>query len=82
VKVRGLLDAADGTLDDASAAVDAPFGRVAELVPVIPLFRLDAVVAARGGVHEVAASAASDGFLWNCDQWWVDGGAGVNPTSS
>ena len=81
-RLRGLLDAADATLDDASATVDAPFGRVAELVPVIPLFRLDAVVAAREGVHEVAASAASDGFLWNCSEWWVERGAEASPAAS
>jgi peptide/nickel transport system substrate-binding protein len=78
-KLRGQLDAADATLDDASAVVDAPFGRVAELVPVIPLFKLDAVMAARSGVHEVTASAASDGFLWNCDRWWVEKAAAASP---
>jgi peptide/nickel transport system substrate-binding protein len=81
-RLRGLLDAADATLDDDAAAVDEPFGRVAELVPVIPLFKLDAVTAARAGVHEVAASAAADGFMWNCDRWWIEGGARVSPSAS
>jgi len=81
-KLRGLLDAADRTLDDASPAVDAPFARVAELAPVIPLFRLDAIVAARPEVHEVAASAAADGFLWNIEKWWIEGGTEPGPAAS
>jgi peptide/nickel transport system substrate-binding protein len=81
-KLRALLDAADRTLDDASPAVDAPFARVADFVPVIPLFRLDATVATRPEVHEVAASAAADGFLWNVEKWWIDGGTEPGPAAS
>jgi ABC-type transport system substrate-binding protein len=81
-KLRGLLDAADRTIEDASAAVDAPFGRVAELVPVIPLFRLDAVIATRAGIHDVTASASADGFMWACETWWVETGASPTPTAS
>jgi peptide/nickel transport system substrate-binding protein len=81
-RLRGLLDIADRTLDDASPAVDAPFARMADLVPVIPLFRLDVIVATRPEVHAVAASAAADGFLWNVEQWWIDGGTEPGPAAS
>ena len=81
-RLRGLLDAADQTTDDASPIVDAPSGRVAELVPVVPLFRLDAVVATRDGVHDVTASAAADGFMWACERWWVERGASPEPAAS
>lgn len=69
------LDLADRALDDDAPAVDAPHDRVAELVPVIPLFVLEVTIAARSGIHEVAASAAADGFLWNAGRWWREPGA-------
>jgi len=80
--LREMLDASDRRLDDASPAVEAPFGRIASLVPVVPLFRLDVVVAARPSLHEIAADASADGFLWNCERWWVEGGASPSPTAS
>jgi hypothetical protein len=82
-RLVSLLDGADRTLDDASPVVDAPSIRVAELLPVIPLFVLEVTLAARAGVHEVKASAAADGFLWNAGEWWVEGGsAAPSPTAS
>jgi peptide/nickel transport system substrate-binding protein len=71
--LAGLLDAADRTLDDASAAVDAPSMRIADLVPVIPLYQLEVTLAARAGVREVEANASADGFLWNAAEWWIEG---------
>jgi len=70
----GLLDAADRSLDDASSAVDAPSMRLADLVPVIPLYQLEVTLAARAGVREVEANASADGFLWNAAKWWIEGG--------
>lgn len=69
------LEDADRTLDDASPLVDAPSGRIADLVPVIPLYVLEVTIAARPGVGGVAASAAADGFLWNAARWFVSGGS-------
>ena len=60
-------------MDDASAAVDAPSTRIADLVPVIPLYQLEVTVAARAGVREVEANASADGFLWNVAKWWIEG---------
>ncbi len=71
--LRADLDAADAALDPNATVVDAPFTRLAELVPVVPLFVLDVVLAARKGVNEVAASAAADGFLAGSDRWWIEG---------
>jgi peptide/nickel transport system substrate-binding protein len=68
-----LLDAADRTLDDGSPAVDAPSLRIADLVPVIPLYQLEVTLAARAGVREVEANASADGFLWNAAKWWIEG---------
>lgn len=79
--LRRMLDTADAALDPNSAAVDAPFTRVAELVPVIPLFVLDVVLAAREGVNEVVASASADGFLANAERWWIEGATPL-PTAS
>lgn len=73
------LDAADRTLDDASPTVDGPSARLADLVPVIPLFVLEVTLAARAGVHEVEANASADGYLWNAAKWWRDAGS---PTPS
>lgn len=74
------LDGADRTLDDASTVVDVPSARIAELVPMIPLFVLEVTLAARAGIHEVKASAAADGFLWNAARWWIEGGT-ASPSS-
>lgn len=76
-----LLDGADRTLDDTAVAVDAPFTRMAELIPAIPLFRFDVTLAARPGVNEVAAIASADGFLVNADRWWITG-ATPSPAAS
>ena len=79
--LRSQLDAADAALDPNAAAVDEPFTTLAELVPVIPLFTLDVVLAARRGVNEVIASAAADGFLALSEQWWIEGATPL-PTAS
>ncbi|MFY9588038.1 MAG: ABC transporter substrate-binding protein, partial [Actinomycetota bacterium] len=79
--LRTLLDTSDGVLDPDASAVDAPFGRVADLVPVIPLFQLDVVLAARKGVNEVVASSAADGFLAHAEDWWIEGATPL-PTAS
>lgn len=79
-RLDDALDAADRTLDDASPAVDAPSARIAELVPVIPVCLLEVTTVARRGVHEVDASAAADGFLWNAASWWVEGGGSASPS--
>ncbi len=76
------LDAADPTLDDGAPAVDVPSLRVASLVPVIPLFVLEVVLASRPGVHGVRASASADGFLWNAASWWRKPGPSPSPTGS
>jgi peptide/nickel transport system substrate-binding protein len=76
------LDAADRTLADTAPAVAAPFDRIAALVPVLPLFRLKVAVAARRGVHEMTANASADGFLWNCERWWIDPSARSSPSGS
>jgi hypothetical protein len=70
--LRRSLDAADRTLVDTSPAVAAPFGRLASLVPALPLIRLNVTLAARRGVHELVANASADGFMWNCGRWWID----------
>lgn len=80
-RLRTLLDGADAALDPNVPAVDAPLGRVGELVPVIPLFQLDVVLAARNGVNEVVASAAADGFLAHAERWWIEGATPL-PTAS
>ena len=70
-RLRAAVEGADATLNDASPAVRAPLERIAALVPVVPLFTLDVIVAARPGVNGIVASASADGFLWDCDSWWV-----------
>jgi len=82
LKLQRSLDAADRTLSGTSAAVTAPFDRLAALVPVLPLIRLKVAVATRRGIHEMAANASADGFLWNCERWWIDRGVAASPTSS
>ncbi|MGH2793610.1 MAG: ABC transporter substrate-binding protein, partial [Actinomycetota bacterium] len=76
------LDAADRALDDASPVVDAPSGRIASLVPVIPICLLEVTLVARAGVREVEANASADGFLWNAGAWWIEGGSSPSPTAS
>jgi peptide/nickel transport system substrate-binding protein len=68
--LRRAFDEADRTLDDRAPAVAAPFERLAELVPVVPLALLEVTLAARPGVRGVRASAAADGFLAFADRWW------------
>lgn len=75
------FDAADRTLDDDAAAVDGPSLRLASLVPVIPLYVLEVVLAARPGVNGVSANASADGFLWNAEAWWRAGGSGPSSPS-
>ena len=79
--LRSAFDTADATLDDAATAVDAPWLRLSELVPVIPLYVLEVTLAARPGVFEVVASASADGFLWDAARWWREGGA-ASPAAS
>jgi len=70
-RLRSQVNAADATLNDAAPAVTAPLARAAALVPVIPLFTLDVLIAGRQGINGINASASADGFLWDCDTWWV-----------
>ena len=70
-RLRTAVETADATLNDGAPAVLAPLQRLATLAPVVPLFTLDVTVAARAGVNGINASASADGFLWDCDSWWL-----------
>ena len=65
-----LRDAAAApTLAAADAALDRADARAADQVPVLPMFRVDAVTAAAAGVHVEAPVSGYGGPLADVDRW-------------
>jgi ABC-type transport system substrate-binding protein len=81
---------ADATLDAALAEADQgtpgalsrAASRLAELVGAIPLWRVRVTLVARQVVNGVQAAATADGMLWNCQDWWRNGGASATPSQT
>jgi peptide/nickel transport system substrate-binding protein len=70
-----VLDRAlDGADADAKGLVQVG-GRVAELLPVLPLYRPRVTAAAGDAVHGVEANASADGMFVSAHRWWREGGA-------
>ncbi len=65
----GLLDAAIGHIPLDPASLAGASRRLAQLLPLIPLYRSRVTTIAARAVRNIRANGSADGFLWNAADW-------------